>query len=293
MKKFISVLLIFAITVTVFTACSKNEEKETEEIQNSISFTVDAHYDDYDESSVSAYEKLCQAVINGETEVKFNTSLLEKVNQLFYTCFPLYSLVESIEISADNTGYEITYKNSAEEHKALVKQFNDKILSIMQECGYKSVSINTYIFNVYTYITSNFTADDTVLTVFDAVIQGKGYTSALSSLFEYLVLQGGGKANHVIAVSGVSLISRAQINGTWYYFDPYSEITDNQGKALKYFAMSDTDMKTAYTFTDNETVEETGDGAYDKLRNSVSFEKTESNVSVTLLDGETFELEIV
>lgn len=292
MKKLLSVFFALVLTATVFSACSKPAEESNDETEKTVQFTVDSHYSQYDESAVSAYEKICEAVVNGETEVKFNTSLIDKVNQLFYTCFPLYSLVDSIEISPDNTGYTIKYKNSTEEHVALVKAFNEKILSIMDQCGYGKVSISTYVFNVYTYITKNFTADNTVLTVYDAVVQGKGFSSAINGLFEYLVLQGGGKASHVIGNVGASIISTAEFNGVWYYFDPYSEIEDNQGKALKYFAMSDSDMATVYSYTDGEDVGEIGDGAYDKLRNSVSFETDGSKVSVTCQDAEVFDFEL-
>lgn len=288
MKKLLSVFLVLVLTAGAFAACSK----PAEETEKTVKLTVDNHYSQYDESAISAYEKICTAVMNGEEEVKFNTILIDDVNQLYYTCFPLYTLVDSIQLSDDHTGYTIKYKNSLDEHLALVKEFNEKILSIMDQCGYGNVSVNTYIFNVYTYITKNFTADSTVLTAYDALLQGKGYSSALSSLFEYLVLQGGGKASHVIGNVGASIISIAEFNGVWYYFDPYSEIEDNQGKALEYFAMSDSDMSTVYSYTDNESVGEIGDNAYDKLRDSVSFETDGSKVSVTRQDGEVFELEL-
>lgn len=292
MKKLISVFLAFVLVATVFSACSKSEEQPEKETEKTVKITMDSHYSDYDESAVSAYEKLCNAVINGEEEVKFNTRLLDDVNQLYYTCFPLYALVDNFQFTEDNTGYTIKYKNSKEEHIALVKEFNDKIISIMDECGYGKVSVNTYVFNVYNYITKNFTADSTVLTAYDALIQGKGYSSAINALFEYLVLQGGGKASHAMGNVGASIVSLVQFNGEWYYFDPYSEIQDNQGKALKYFAMSDSSMKTSYSYTDGEAIGEIGDGAYDKLRQSASFTVDGSKVSVTCQDGETFELEL-
>lgn len=293
MKKIISLFLVLVLGITAFTACSKDTEKtEQKDEKNTVTITVDSHFENFDESAVSAYEKVCQAIINGEEQVNFNTLQLENVNQLYYTSFPLSALVDSIEILPDNSGYEIKYKNSLEEHKKLVEEFNNTVLSIREECGYSEVSTDNYIFNVYTYIAKNFTADTSVLTPYDAVVQKKGYSSAVNALFEYLILQGGGKACHVVGNGEASFISLVMFNGKWYYFDPYSEIEDNGGSALKYFAMSDSSLKSTYSYTDGESVTETGDGAFDKLKQSESYEVNGSKVSVTLADGESFEIDL-
>lgn len=293
MKKVLLLFLVLVLSATSFAACSKDtQSNEQNEAEDTVIFSVDSHFEDFDESGVSAFEKVCTAVINGDEQVKFNTLQLENVNQLYYTCFPLSALVESIELLPDNSGYQIKYKNSLDEHKRLVEEFNNSVLAVKEECGYSQVSTDNYIFNVYTYLTKNFSADDTVLTSYDALMQKKGYSSAINSLFEYLVLQGGGKACHVVGTSGASFISLVQFNGQWYYFDPYSEIKENQGSALKYFAMSDNSLKTTYSYTDGQSVTETGDNAFDKLRQSTSFEIKDGKVSVALTDGENFEIDL-
>lgn len=292
MKKIISLFLVLVLGITAFTACSKDTEKTEDNANNTVTITVDSHFEDFDESAVNAYEKVCQAIINGEEQVNFNILQLENVNQLYYTSFPLSALVDSIEILPDNSGYEIKYKNSLEEHKKLVEEFNNTVLAIREECGYSEVSTDNYIFNVYTYIAKNFTADSSVLTPYDAIVQKKGYSSAVNTLFEYLILQGGGKACHVVGNGEASFISLVQFNGKWYYFDPYSEIENNGGSALKFFAMSDSSLKSTYSYTDGESVSETGDGAFDKLKQSESYEVNGSKVSVTLADGESFEIDL-
>ncbi len=276
MKKLLSVVFSAFLAVSVFSGCSK---QDTAQIEN-IKITVDSHYSDYDESIVSAYEKLCNAVLNGEGEVKFNTALFEDVNQLYYTGFPLYPLVESVVISDDGSGCVITYKNDKDTHLELVSKFNEKISEIMRECGFGNVSINRYIFNVYTYITSNFTVDDTIFTVYDALVQGKGYDSAVNSLFEYLILQGGGNASHIIAISGANIMSLAEFNGVWYYFNPSKEIINNGGTALKYFAMNEKSTGSSFSYTDGEEVKEEGDDEYQALRASVSFNADGDEVAV-------------
>lgn len=287
MKKILSVILLLVFMMSIFTACS--DAAKDDSVQDSeINITVDSHYENIDESSVRAYEKLCTAVVNGDSEVKFNTSLLDDVNQLFYTCFPLYPLVESIDLMGDSTGVTITYKNTAEEHLELVNAFYDKVDEIMQACEYGKVSTDRYIFNVYTYITSNMQSDSSVVTAYDAIMQGKGYSSAVCSAFEYLVLQGGGKASHVISASdGQKIMSAAEFKNGWYYFDPATDIENNGGKALTGFAMgSDRDGLGSFNYTDGEPVDIQGGESFEKLAYSVSYTVDGDTVNVTCSDGQ-------
>ncbi|MDE6766675.1 MAG: hypothetical protein K2J35_00595 [Eubacterium sp.] len=299
MKKAIFLLLSIILMLSVFTACTKGDSNDSDNNQASdksseqVSFTIDSHYENIDESAVRAYEKLCSAVINGEKEVKFNTSLLDDVHNLFYTSFPLFSLVESIQILPDSSGISLTYKNSDEEHKTIVSGFLNRINEIMQQCQYGKVSTDTYVFNVYTYITSNFILDSSVITISDALTDNKGYSAVLCSLFEYLVLQGGGKASHIINVYSSSMISLVQFKGEWYYFNPALDMGDDQGKSLKGFAMNNERAgNIEYTYTDYSAVAVVEDNTFDELKNSISFEIMDNKVNVTCSDNESFMLEL-
>ncbi|MDE6470973.1 MAG: hypothetical protein K2L19_08150 [Eubacterium sp.] len=158
MKKAISLLLSIILIMSAFTACTKGDSNDSDNNQTSsdigieqVKFTIDSHYENIDESAVRAYEKVCSAVINGEKEVKFNTSLLDDVHDLFYTSFPLFSLVESIQILPDSSGISLTYKNPDEEHKTIVSGFLNKINEIMAQCQYGKVSTDRYIL-IYIHI---------------------------------------------------------------------------------------------------------------------------------------------
>lgn len=300
MKKAISLLLSIILIMSAFTACTKGDSNDSDNNQTSsdigieqVKFTIDSHYENIDESAVRAYEKVCSAVINGEKEVKFNTSLLDDVHDLFYTSFPLFSLVESIQILPDSSGISLTYKNPDEEHKTIVSGFLNRINEIMEQCQYGKVSTDRYIFNIYTYITSNFILDSSVITISDALIDNKGYSAVLCSLFEYLVLQGGGKASHIINVYSSSMISLVHFKGEWYYFNPALDIGDNQGKSLKGFAMNNERADNIeYTYTDYSVVAAVEDNTFDKLKNSISFEIMDNKVNVTCSDNESFMLEL-
>lgn len=254
-----------------------------------LRYTLDSHYSSADESTVRSFEKLCSAVENAESEVKISASMVDPVARLFYTCYPLFALVESMTPLDDNSGFSITYANDAETHQELVSQFKDKISQIMTDCGFGRVTVNEYIFNIYTYVTQNFTLESNASSTYDAIISGKGFSSYINSVFEYLVLQGGGKACHVVNYEGAStMLSTVKFNNFWYFFDPASEISDNAGKALKYFAMNDKDVKRIYStdkflYTDGTEIEKIKDNSYAELRNSVSFtyEKTQASVVVS------------
>lgn len=282
MKKYISLLLSIIVCLTVFAGCTKSGS------DSEYVITMDSHYDYVNDTAVRSYEKLCNAVINGEEEVRFNTAHMDEINQLFYTCFPLYPLVESIDILENNTGVGIKYKNDMDKHKELVSQFDDKISDIMKECRYSKVSTDEYIFNVYVYITSNFKIDSSIFTTFDTLVEGKGYNASINSLFEYLVLRGGGKASHIISSTGSNIMSMVNFAGKSYFFDPAKEIEINSGTALVYFAMDTSRAAGIFLYTDNTDVEKIEDDSFSKLALSESYTVKKSTVTVQCSDESEF-----
>lgn len=283
MKRIISILLSAVLIIGCFYGCSKESEEEFV-----LKYTLDSHYSTADESTVRSFEKLCSAVENAEPEVKISASMVDSATQLFYTCYPMFTLVRAMTPLEDNSGFSITYTNDAEAHKQLVTQFKERISQIMTECRFGKVNVNEYIFNVYTYITQNFTLQNNATSTFDTIISGKGLSSYINSVFEYLVLQGGGKACHVVNYDGAStMLSTVKFNDLWYFFDPAKEISDDSGKALKYFAMNNKDVKSIYStdkfkYTDGEKIEKIDDDSFAELRNSVSFSAEGSQAKVVI-----------
>lgn len=290
MKKFISVMMCVILTVCLFAGCS--EKAESSNTNALLNYTIDSHYTTAGESIIRAYKKLCEAVEKGETEVKYNYSMTDGVNQLFYTCYPLSSLVSDIKRLEDNSGVQIKYANDMDTHKELVSQFKDKLNSIMTECGFGSVGTNQYIFNVYSYIAKNVTIDSSVSNTFDTIMNLKGIEASVNSMFEYLVLQGGGSACHAVNYSGAStMISTAKFNGVWYFFDPAREAKENRGEALTHFAMNDDTVKDYYTsneftYTDQMDLVPVEDDKYSPLVSSSSYKIDKSSVKVTLSNSD-------
>lgn len=296
MKKIISVFISICIIFAAFAGCSKNDDSDKVQTEK-ISVTYDSHYQNYDSSAISAYENLCNAVVNGETQVKYNTRMLDSVNQLYYTSFPLNALVESIDVLPDLSGVEIKYKNDTKTHLKLVAEFNTRVDEILTACNIGTVSSSRFVFNVYEYITKNFAVDNSVVSTYDVLLQGKGIKSAVNSAFEYLILRGGGKASHAVNYGSTpNMISIVNFNNDWYYFDPAAEVEENSGKALKYFAMDDKRVGNyisgKLTYTDNSEIASVTDDKYSKLENSVSYEEKKGEINAVLSNGENYVLEI-
>lgn len=274
-------MLVFA-----FTGCSS---KHQEQVSLNL-ITADSHYENIDESSYRAYEKLCSAVINGDSTAKFNTALLDDVNQLFYTGFPLNALVDDIKVSQDNSGVTISYKNDAEAHKKLVSEFSEKISMILDKCKKDGAVADRIVFNAYTYITSNFTVDNSIVTVYDTAMQGRGTSAAINSLFEYLVLLCGGRASHMLNLNGsLTVVSMVEFKSVNYYFDPAREIEKNSGKALVYFAMDDSRVAEyapgSFIYTNQDKAPKIIDKNFEKLKTSVSFTFDDKQITVDCKDN--------
>lgn len=302
MKKLVSVLMCFAIICTVFAGCSSNEPKKSEAdtTVSQVKFTVDNHYADIGESSINAYEKLCSAVINYETEVKFNMGLIDDVNQLFYTSFPLYPLVDRVSYNDDKTGVILSYVYSEEEHTAKIEEFNKSVNQIMNDCGYGSVGKNAYLINLYSYICQNVTLDTSVTTVYDTIITKKGMNATISGMFEYLLLQADISASHLMNIdtdSIAKMMTMAEFNGQMYYFDPASEIEKTVGKGLTCFAMNDKragiSKSNKFVFTDSASPDKIEDKTFDKLKKSTAYTINGSKVTVALEKNSEFLFELL
>lgn len=294
-------LMCVAVICASVSGCSTddNESAENNNVLNDLKITVDYHYSDTDDSTVRTYEKLCTAVMEHQSELKFNTAMTDDVSQLFYTSFPLYTLVEGMEFLDDNTGVSISYKYEQEEHLKKVNDFTAAVNGIMNECGYGTVSSSKYLLNLYTYIAQNVTIDNSVTTVMDTVINKCGISASISGMFEYLLLQAGISASHIMNLDSNSIarmLSMAEFNGGIYYFDPASEITETDGKGLTFFAM-DSERATVssndeFVFTDKTQPDELTDNTYASLDTCTSYTLDGSTVTASCKGEEDFTFEL-
>ncbi len=283
MKKLFSVILTVILVASLLSSCTSSGTDEFAD----LSYTADSYLIDSNhisESAVRAYEALCDAVIAGDETTYFNSLLIQDVNQLFYTSFPLNALVEKIELSADGSSYEIKYKNNLEEHKKLVEEFRKKTEKIMDKCGFKKMSDKEYILNVYTYVAKNIKIDFSYTTAYDAIMSGVGSSSSFASVFEFLLQQAGINASHIYApaADGVLFFSIAEIDGEEYLFAPYNEQDKNGGNGLSYFGMTYND---AFGLNLVDSLKHTNGNGVAPFENSNRFSSLRGTDKYTYKDG--------
>lgn len=301
MKKVLCIFVSLILVLSCFFGCSKGDGKQEEskaEAEQQVLFGFDYAYKGTDKSAVNAYEKLCQAVIDYQNDVRINTGLLESAQQLLFTSFPLSALVKDIKINDDKSGVVITYKKSGEEHKKTVSDFNNKIKAIKDKCLEGTTNRNVYAVRLYNYIASNIVkSEDDSITCLDTVLTGKGSSFSYSQMFEYLLRQNEIESFHVLAndASGKGWgIAGAVLDGNIYYFDLMTEFYDNQGKLLRYFGMTSEDLKAEGlkdgVLTNREPAEDASDLKFDTLRRCASWKLYGAKLIVTTITEEIVEI---
>lgn len=301
MKKLLSVILCFAFILCIFSGCSDINENETESTTEFVSlpFTTDESNSYLSPSSIRAYEILCDAVLNAKSEANFNITLINDVNRLFYSDFPLSSLVSKMEIKADNTGVSIVYKNNTDEHLRLVSEFTEKVNQILSECGYGRVSNNVLVLNLYSYITKNTEVKYQSNNVYDVIINSSGFSSSFAGAFAYLLNQAGIKSSVVKSTNedGIAFMTETDFKGMSYIFNPFFEANENKGDALCYFALDYADLA-SIGFTDvryrngDSVVFDDGDNDFAQLRDSVSYTLDGNTLSVKISNGDNYKIEL-
>ncbi len=298
MKKIFCTVLAAVLMLSVFTACSQKPENQPSAESGStvnfgLQFTYDAAYADYNGSVVSAFESLCDAVVNFESNVRMNMYLYDNVMRLFYTSFPLNVLVKDIKVSEDNSGVELTYLYDKEIHTNAVNEFSAKVLQMKEECLQDSDSKEAYIIKAYHYVASHINiSDDATIMLYDTVMKGEGSSYSYSSLFEYLLLQNGIPAYHVIADGengGGWGVAQFEMGGFLYFADVMSEYYANGGEQLTCFGMTTQEIaKDALSkpqYTDQTGAKEATDVTFDFCRACTAWEIKDNKLLVTNNDG--------
>lgn len=263
MKKTIAILLVLVLMLGLFSACAKGSKAESTTAAPtgySLAYTYDSHYAQTDPSAVRAYEKIAKAIAEGNETVLVNTDMMDDVNRLLYTGFPLMALVDTLTVNSDNSGVTIKYKNDTDKHLQLVGAFSQKVSAILKTCGKGTVSNNVYLLNVYHYVATHTTYDDSVTDIYTAILQSKGMSAAVSGMFEFLLQQGGVDAAHMIgedAAGNPWYFTRCTLKDTEYNFDVTTELSVRKGEGLTCFAMTDKELqagglKKGFTYSDNE-----------------------------------------
>lgn len=291
MKRIISVVISTLLIVALLSACGgKNEDKTTTSAaqERSLKYSYDAAYAGTDQSAVKAFESICDAVLHYQASVRMNTGLLEDALQLFYTSFPLSSLVKDIQNSEDGSGITILYQKQEAEHKKAVSDFQQKIFAIYDECMKGTTNKTLYAIRAYHYVAEHIQeSDDISVRVLDTVINGKGTSFSYANLFEYLLQQADIPAYHVLGsdLSGKGWgLSCAELDGELYYFDMMSEHYANEGAQLVFFGMTSEDVKNEglldLQFTNRQKATDASDMRFDMCRRCSEWEIDGANLVI-------------
>lgn len=297
MKKALSLLLTVALVALTFSACTGGNDN-MDSSDPTIKITYDSAYSNYDASVINGYQDICSAIIKGEASARVNTGMFSNIQRLVYTSFPLSHLVSSITVSSDKSGVDIEYKNDSDAHLALVKAFEDKINEIKDACGGDSANDSLYAVNLYNYIAKNIkVSDNDTISCYETIINGEGNSFTYSNMFEYLLLQKGIKAYHVIAYDMAQTpfgITQAVLGDGTYYFDIMSEFYANKGQNLVYFGMTTDDVKASglngMIYSNDEQAEDASNMDFDACRSCKSWELNGSSLLVTRADNEVVEI---
>lgn len=298
MKKIISVILSLIIIASCFSACSSKESNVSGELN--IKFTFDSAYSSFDNSIKRGYEAVCNAIVNGESDVRVNIGMLDDINQLIYTSFPLSYLVASIDVNKDKSGIYIEYKNDLDKHLELVKAFDDKVKSLENALEYDTLSDNQYVLRVYDYITSNIKiSPNMAISLYETIMNDEGSIFSYSNMFEYLLLQKGIEAYHIIAQDaggGGWTVSCAKLCDNYYYFDVASEFYSNTGSRLEFFAMNFDDLKNEglnnIIYTNKKDAMICDDDKFSACRECRTWSINENIVEIITTNGESVEINI-
>lgn len=297
MKKTFSILLCCVLVCLTFFGCS-DSGKDKSGSNTDLKFTYDSAYTSMDESSVSAYEALCTAIVNGEDSARLNLSMLDDVFRLYYTSFPLSALVDKLEESEDGSGLTITYKFSKDEHLEKVAAFEAKVKEIEEYCYNSTVNKNIYAIRLYNYVASSIKeSENASITCYDSIMTGEGTANSYANMFEYLLLQADIPAYHILATDNGGAawsLSQAELNGKLFYFDMMTEHYMTGGQQLQYFGMTSEDVANEglidMTYTDSSVAYDADSLDYDICRSCKGWEIDGAKLLITSTNGNVVEI---
>lgn len=293
MKKIISVLAALAVISSVFAGCTSSKVNDY-----TLKITYDSHYSDYSEDVYTDYEKLYQAVINGESTVSVNGDNVDALNTLFYTGCPLSDLVTSMSLTSSGDSIRLKYAQSQSSHKELVEEFTKETAEILYECGYETEPVKEVLLNIYTYVSSNITQNDEITSAYDTIISKSGSSSGYQAAFQFLVQQAGFDASRVygVASTGARFFTEVVVDGEAYYFDPCEENNYSEGKGLCYFGMGALGLEmnglsNDIKYSDNENVIFSADSQkFNQLFQTVTYKYKDGTVTAEKKSGEIVEI---
>lgn len=259
MKRFISLIVVFLLLVSGCTYKTKpNQAKpqntsdivETSDAdQSPLNITWNPHIIDNRAKNKDAIIALIDAIMNYAPSVTYNNSDAMYSSYVGITMsFPPVFLTY-LEPDKDTNTINISYLYSKEEHSKKIKDFGNKIESIVAQCcknGDDEIAKALYLYryisqNVnYAYNFNLIENGDQMINSYSALINGSAICVGFSDAYNYLLWQVGIDAWQVQGISGKEgdpdifqhAWSLIRINDKYYFCDPTFEQELTYGEGL-------------------------------------------------------------
>jgi len=230
----------------------------------------------FGEDTRDSFFNLCDALKNGEDTFKCSS------DEIYRTCFEgnlinLYFPAAANNITLEETsGFsdgvgKIKYLIPKEDYLAQEKAFENNVVSALNESIEPSYSDFEKALNLYVYISQKFVYDYEMyedylagnaknISAYRALMEHKGISQELSSLYSYLLLQCGVEADVISGynINGDHQWSYISLGDKDYHVDPTSGLSSpdlfDDNTPLDYFLMTDITRAERDGFTASEYV---------------------------------------
>lgn len=195
------------------------------------------------EEDRAAYEGLIGAIIAHNVGYTVTREIFDRISCLAVYS-PYYYLVDAIAYDADIGGVTLTYRNDGVTHAQLVEQFEQKMRELLARSGVfeigEDASGERRALCLYRFVASQCSYQyGENQSLFLCVLNDSYTDTAFNVLFAQLLLQAGIPAVLAVDESG-HFWTAAELDGSWFHFDPAYEFMGNAGYGLMYFGMDDT-----------------------------------------------------
>ena len=189
---------------------------------------------------ISVYQAVVDAVESGNTTVAVESAdAFENVKGVLEEYYPPFELVTSAEYDAAESAVKLSYRYGQRAHEQRLEQYRSALEGVMMLSLREGDHDTGKAMGIYLYATSSlFETGEDNLTAWDAIVNAKTDHNGYAKAYCIYLLQAGVdcvKVETKGADGTPHLIDLANLDGKYYYMDPYGEVTLSDGEGLGCF----------------------------------------------------------